>query len=138
MLPIFKDNIDNAIKRGTGQLDGVNYEELRYEGYGINGAAVIVDCLTDNKVRTVADQATYLRLAHTLAEFLDRLRTQTKGLDVLERQRVVRLLVKEVIVGDDSITIRHSIPTSSHPSGGPAGPLNPQATLARGDGSGQF
>ena len=50
-----KDNIDNAIKRGTGQLDGVNYEELRYEGYGINGAAVIVDCLTDNKVRTVAD-----------------------------------------------------------------------------------
>ena len=50
-----KDNIDNAIKRGTGQLDGVNYEEIRYEGYGINGAAVIVDCLTDNKVRTVAD-----------------------------------------------------------------------------------
>ena len=50
-----KDNIDNAIKRGTGQLDGVNYEEIRYEGYGINGAAVIVDCLTDNKVRTVAE-----------------------------------------------------------------------------------
>ena len=50
-----KDNIDNAIKRGTGQLDGVNYEEIRYEGYGINGAAVSVDCLTDNKVRTVAD-----------------------------------------------------------------------------------
>jgi YebC/PmpR family DNA-binding regulatory protein len=50
-----KDNIENAIKRGTGQLEGVNYEELRYEGYGINGAAVIVDCLTDNKVRTVAE-----------------------------------------------------------------------------------
>lgn len=50
-----KDNIDNAIKRGTGQLDGVNYEEIRYEGYGINGAAVMVDCLTDNKVRTVAE-----------------------------------------------------------------------------------
>ena len=50
-----KDNIENAIKRGTGQLDGVNYEEIRYEGYGINGAAVMVDCLTDNKVRTVAD-----------------------------------------------------------------------------------
>jgi YebC/PmpR family DNA-binding regulatory protein len=50
-----KDNIDNAIKRGTGQLDGVNYEEIRYEGYGVAGAAVIVDCLTDNKVRTVAD-----------------------------------------------------------------------------------
>ncbi|MFA7267791.1 MAG: YebC/PmpR family DNA-binding transcriptional regulator [Sterolibacterium sp.] len=49
------DNIKNAIKRGTGELEGVNYEEMRYEGYGINGAAVIVDCLTDNKTRTVAD-----------------------------------------------------------------------------------
>ncbi|HEY3327164.1 MAG TPA: YebC/PmpR family DNA-binding transcriptional regulator [Novimethylophilus sp.] len=50
-----KDNIENAIKRGSGQLDGVNYEEIRYEGYGIGGAAVMVDCLTDNKTRTVAD-----------------------------------------------------------------------------------
>ena len=50
-----KDNIENAIKRGTGQLDGVNYDEIRYEGYGIGGAAVMVDCLTDNKVRTVAE-----------------------------------------------------------------------------------
>jgi len=50
-----KDNIENAVKRGAGQLEGVNYEELRYEGYGINGAAVMVDCLTDNKTRTVAD-----------------------------------------------------------------------------------
>ncbi|MBI1395422.1 MAG: YebC/PmpR family DNA-binding transcriptional regulator [Betaproteobacteria bacterium] len=50
-----KDTIDNAIKRGSGQLDGVNYEELRYEGYGIGGAAVIVDCMTDNRTRTVAD-----------------------------------------------------------------------------------
>ena len=50
-----KDNIDSAIKRGTGQLEGVSYEEIRYEGYGINGAAVMVDCLTDNKVRTVAE-----------------------------------------------------------------------------------
>jgi YebC/PmpR family DNA-binding regulatory protein len=50
-----KDNIENAVKRGSGQLDGVNYEEVRYEGYGIGGAAVMVDCLTDNKQRTVAD-----------------------------------------------------------------------------------
>jgi YebC/PmpR family DNA-binding regulatory protein len=50
-----KDNIERAIKRGTGGLDGVNYEEIRYEGYGLNGAAVIVDCLTDNRTRTVAD-----------------------------------------------------------------------------------
>ncbi len=50
-----KDNIENAIKRGTGQLEGVEYEEIRYEGYGIGGAAVIVDCLTDNRNRAVAD-----------------------------------------------------------------------------------
>jgi YebC/PmpR family DNA-binding regulatory protein len=50
-----KDNIERAIKRGTGDLEGVSYEEIRYEGYGIGGAAVIVDCLTDNRTRTVAD-----------------------------------------------------------------------------------
>lgn len=50
-----KDNIERAIKRGSGELEGVNYEEIRYEGYGIGGAAVIVDCLTDNRTRTVAD-----------------------------------------------------------------------------------
>lgn len=50
-----KDNIERAIKRGTGDLEGVNYEEIRYEGYGLGGAAVMVDCLTDNKTRTVAD-----------------------------------------------------------------------------------
>jgi YebC/PmpR family DNA-binding regulatory protein len=50
-----KDNIENAVKRGSGQLEGVNYEEIRYEGYGISGAAVMVDCLTDNKQRAVAD-----------------------------------------------------------------------------------
>ena len=50
-----KDTIDNAIKRGAGQLDGVAYEEIRYEGYGISGAAVIVDCMTDNRTRTAGD-----------------------------------------------------------------------------------
>ncbi|WP_374501055.1 YebC/PmpR family DNA-binding transcriptional regulator [Zoogloea sp.] len=49
------DNIDRAVKKGTGELEGVTYEESRYEGYGIAGAAVMVDCLTDNKTRTVAD-----------------------------------------------------------------------------------
>jgi YebC/PmpR family DNA-binding regulatory protein len=50
-----KDNVERAIKRGSGDLEGVNYEEVRYEGYGIAGAAVLVDCMTDNRVRTVAD-----------------------------------------------------------------------------------
>ncbi|HSC97545.1 MAG TPA: YebC/PmpR family DNA-binding transcriptional regulator [Casimicrobiaceae bacterium] len=50
-----KDTIERAVKRGSGGLEGANYEEVRYEGYGINGAAVIVDCMTDNRTRTVAD-----------------------------------------------------------------------------------
>jgi len=50
-----KDKIDNAIKKGTGELEGVEYIEVRYEGYGIGGAAIMVDCVTDNKVRTVAE-----------------------------------------------------------------------------------
>ena len=50
-----KDNVTRAIQRGTGGLEGVNYEEIRYEGYGLNGAAIIVDCMTDNRVRTVAE-----------------------------------------------------------------------------------
>ena len=50
-----KDNVERAIRRGSGELEGVQYQELRYEGYGINGAAVMVDCMTDNKTRTVAD-----------------------------------------------------------------------------------
>lgn len=50
-----KDVIERAIKKATGELEGVNYEELRYEGYAPGGVAVIVDCMTDNKVRTVGD-----------------------------------------------------------------------------------
>lgn len=50
-----KDNIERAIKKGTGELEGVNYEESIYEGYGPGGAAVLVESLTDNKNRTVAD-----------------------------------------------------------------------------------
>jgi len=50
-----KDNVERAIKRGTGGLEGANYEEIRYEGYGIAGAAGMVDCMTDNRTRTVAD-----------------------------------------------------------------------------------
>ena len=50
-----KDTIERAIKRGSGNVEGAHYEEIRYEGYGINGAAVIVDCMTDNRTRTVGD-----------------------------------------------------------------------------------
>ncbi|GAB4332448.1 MAG: YebC/PmpR family DNA-binding transcriptional regulator [Desulfobulbaceae bacterium] len=50
-----KDNIERAIKKGTGDLGGVNYEEILYEGYGPGGVAVLVETMTDNKNRTVAD-----------------------------------------------------------------------------------
>ncbi len=49
------DTVKRNIDKATGNLEGVNYEEIRYEGYGIGGAAVIVDCMTDNRMRTVAD-----------------------------------------------------------------------------------
>ncbi|MGD8976493.1 MAG: YebC/PmpR family DNA-binding transcriptional regulator [Gammaproteobacteria bacterium] len=50
-----KDNIERAIKRGAGELEGADFEEVRYEGYGPGGAAVMVECMTDNRNRTVAD-----------------------------------------------------------------------------------
>ena len=49
------DNIDRAIKKGTGELEGVSYEEVTYEGYGPGGVALLIECMTDNKNRTVAD-----------------------------------------------------------------------------------
>jgi len=50
-----KDKLTNAIQRGAGRLEGASYEEIRYEGYGIGGAAVMIDCMTDNRTRTVAE-----------------------------------------------------------------------------------
>src|SRR5258708_23009196 len=50
-----KDSVQNAIKRGSGQLDGVAYQEIRYEGYGPAGSPIMVDCMTDNRTRTVAE-----------------------------------------------------------------------------------
>jgi len=58
-----RDNIERAVKRGSGDLDGVDYVEIRYEGYGPGGVAVMVDCLTDNKNRSVAD------VRHAFAKF---------------------------------------------------------------------
>ena len=52
---ISKDTIESAIKRGSGQLEGAHYDEIRYEGYGFGGAAIIVDAMTDNRTRTVAE-----------------------------------------------------------------------------------
>jgi YebC/PmpR family DNA-binding regulatory protein len=58
-----KDNIERAVKRGSGELDGSDYQEIRYEGYGPGGTAVMVDCMTDNRNRTVAE------VRHAFAKF---------------------------------------------------------------------
>jgi site-specific DNA recombinase len=78
-----------------------------------------------SELQSIADQTTdraaYLRLAETLAAFLSRLRASLPTLDVLDRQKIVRLLVKEVLVGDDQIVIRHSISLANRsPEGGPS------------------
>jgi len=77
-----------------------------------------------------SNQATFLRLAETLAAFLGRLRSTADTLDIMERQRIVRLVVKEVLIGDDNIIIRHSIPIASTPppSGGPPAPSWPDGS----------
>ena len=70
-----------------------------------------------------ADRAAYLQIAETLPAFLQRLRTNADTLDIGQRQRIMRLLVKDVIVGKDLITIKHSIPGQTAPTGG-----NPQSS----------
>ena len=86
------------------------------------------------ELQAIADQAmdrsNFLQLAETLAAFLARLRNAADTLDVLERQRIVRLLVKEILIGDDTIVIRHSIPVTPPPSsnGGSSGSNGPEKT----------
>jgi site-specific DNA recombinase len=81
------------------------------------------------ELKSIADQtndrAAYLRLTETLSAFMARLRTSAQTLDMAERQRIVRLLVKEVLVGDDTIIIRHSIPV---PAATPPGSKTPKAS----------
>ena len=77
----------------------------------------------DRELQSAVDRAkdreTYLRLAETLTGFLARLHSSAETLDIAERQRIVRLIVKEVLVTENKITIRHSIPISGSPGGGP-------------------
>ena len=85
-----KDNIERAIKKGTGELEGASFDEISYEGYGAGGVAVLVDCLTDNKNRAVAD------LKHLFERFGGNIGEpgcvawmfEKKGLIVLEKDKV--------------------------------------------------
>ena len=73
------ENIKRAIQRGTGELPGVTYEEINYEGYGPGGAAIIIETMTDNKNRTVGE------IRHMLAKYNGNLGArELRGLDVLE------------------------------------------------------
>jgi site-specific DNA recombinase len=106
--------IQKSIERLTTayQEDLLSLDELRQrlpalrQREGANRAEL--QSITDQ----IATRAAYLRLAQTLTAFLDRLRESADTLDVTERQRIVRLLVKEVLVVDDTIVIRHSIPVA--------------------------
>ena len=88
-----------------------------------------------NELQSIADQvtdrATYLRLAETLSAFLGRLRSSAETIDTLERQKIVRLLVKDVLVSDDSIVIRHSIPVAPEPPAGDNPPRSDRSNPAR-------
>ena len=78
-------------------------------------------------LRMRGNMANYLRLTETLTAFMTRMRSSAQTLDIVERQRIVRLLVKEVLVGDDTITIRHSIPIPTAPSGNDSPPASGRA-----------
>ena len=81
----------------------------------------------------ISDRAIYLRLAETLSGFLARLRSSADTLDIMERQRIVRLVIKEVLIGDETIVIRHSIPLSSMPPNGNDDQSTPSGSAAPGD-----
>tara|TARA_Y100001970_G_scaffold265650_1_gene353482 strand:+ start:2238 stop:3008 length:771 start_codon:yes stop_codon:yes gene_type:complete len=110
-----KDKIEKAVKRGTGEETGVNYEEVRYEGYGPGGVAILVDCLTDNRNRTVAE------VRHALTKYngnlgadgsVSYLFTHTGIISYsnsLDEEKLMELAIEaganDIISNDDSIDI---------------------------------
>ncbi len=79
-----KDTVDRAIKRGAGELDGEDYEEVRYEGYGPGGSAILVDCMTDNRNRTVAE------VRHAFSKFNGNLGTSGSVAYMFAEQGVIQ------------------------------------------------
>jgi site-specific DNA recombinase len=97
------------------QEDLVSLDELRSRMPDLRQREQAAHAELQSIATQAQDRASYLRLAETIAAFLGRLRSSAETLDVLERQRIVRLLIKEILVGDDAITIRHSIPVPVNP-----------------------
>lgn len=89
------DNINRAIKKGTGELEGVNYEEMNYEAYGPHGVAVIIECLTDNKNRTVAD------LRHIISKNGGNMGESGSVAWMFERKGVFS--IKKSVIGEDDL-----------------------------------
>jgi len=94
------DNIKKAILRGTGELEGVNYEDISYEGYGPGGVAILIECLTDNKNRTVAE------VRHTLGKYNGNLGESgcvgwmftKKGLIIIEKDKIEEDELLEIVL----------------------------------------
>ena len=107
-------NIDRLMT--AYQEDLLSFDELRDRVPGLRQRQRATQAELQSIIDQVADRAVYLRLAETLSAFLNKLDTAADTLDVQQRQRIARLLVKEVLVGDDTIIIRHSIPIPSSPT----------------------
>ena len=104
------------------QEDLISLDELRHRMPELRKQENAVQSEVESLETAAADQTRYLLLAETLADFREKIRARANTIDVLERQKILRLLVKEVLVGKDSITIRHSIPI---PPSGPDGGMSP-------------
>jgi YebC/PmpR family DNA-binding regulatory protein len=89
------DNIKKAIMRGTGELEGVNYEELTYEGYGPSGVAILVECMTDNKNRTVSE------VRHVFAKYNGNLGEQGCVSWMFSRRGIIQVPVEAI--GEDAL-----------------------------------
>jgi len=110
------------------QEDLLSLDELRHRMPELRQRENSVKAELDALSSQVADQAAYLRLAQTLGAFLHRLRTNVQTLAIEEQQQITRLLVKEVIVDHDAITIRHSIPNAVRSPDGNNGPIIPSGS----------
>ena len=119
----------------TAYQEGLlSIEQLRERMPGLRGREQTLGAELQAIADQINDRAAFLRLAETLTAFLARLRSAAETLSVIERQRIVRLLVKDVLVSEDTITIRHSIPIPSSPAqkGGSEAPKDPNYLLCKG------
>ena len=112
-----RKSIDRLVNAYQEEL--ITIDELRDRTPELRRQEQALNRELQSAVDRVKDREIYLRLAETLTGFLARLRSSAETLDIAERQRIVRLIVKEVLVTEDKITIRHSIPISESPAGGP-------------------